>query len=291
MAAISSAWSRMTGRGAPKKTLPADLQRVTHSGVLDVPKELLEPVVEATKNAEDRPEIMKHIQMCLAESSGKNWRRVYGALVLVEALVKDGAEELFAETAEGRHFDLVQRLSFLEHFDNADKRVTNNVKKKAEALRKEVMILIQKDWSFLAKDNDDIKDTASTCSPGSVSTAARSSVSSGTTVATATGFGSDDLNAGAEVPKHDSGAAKGKMILNNIVSVGHSEDTTDESEGENRAPVRYQEPRRMSAKERHEKSQARRGSSSDTDSGSEDAPAKKESTAPAAPANVDLLGL
>lgn len=242
MSGISGAWSRVTGRG--KKTLPADLKRITHSEVLDIPKDLLTPVVQASNNDEDRPEIMKHLRECLAEPSGKHWRRVYGGLVLVEALVKNGSPALITETAEGRHFDLVQRLSFLEQFHNEDKRVMNNVRRKAEALRKEVVPLIQ---NASNGDNEDLKDTSSTCTGAAsvVSTAATSTVSY-----SSTGFGSDDLP-----PVAPSEPSKGTMILNNIVAVGHNDDTTSESEGgeeKARKAVQYRENKKMTARERNE---------------------------------------
>lgn len=281
----------MTGRGAAgKKTLPADLKKITHSEVLDIPKELLDPVVEASLNEDDRPEIMKHLRECLAEPAGKHWRRIYGGLVLAEALIKNGSPALISETAEGRHFDLVQRLSFLESFENADKRVMGNVRKKAEALRKEVVPLLQ---SANLKDCEEAaKDTASTCSPGAVSVITQStSCTASSSTATATGFGSDDFPSGAPQANAPE-AAKGTMVLNNIVRVGHNDDTTSESEGgEAGAPVRYQEPRRKTARERNEQSRRGQGSSSDSDDSAKE-PAVQSKPAAQAPApEVDLLGL
>jgi len=275
MASISAAWSRVTGRGA--KTLPADLNRVTHSGVLDIPKELLTPIIEASNNEDDRPEIMKHIRECLCEPLGKNWRRIYGGMVLVEALMKNGSAALITETADGRHFDIIQRLSFLEHYDNTDKRVMNNIRKKAEGLRKEVVPLIQNAGS---KDLDDNQDTISTCSPGAVSVITRSTTASSSTAA---GFGSDDV--GGDAAKFvQVEPAKRTMILNGIVTVGHNDDTTSESEGgedKTHAAVGYREPRRMTAKARNERSRREQSNSSDSD----DEP-------PKAPAHsMDLLGL
>lgn len=295
MAAISAAWSRVTGRapttgtGTGSKTLQADLKRITHSGVLDIPKELLTPVIEASVNEEDRPEIMKHLRECLAEPLGKHWRRIYGGLVLVEALIKSGSPALISETAEGRHFDLVQRLSFLEHFDNTDKRVMNNVRKKAEALRREVVPLLQ---GAVIKDAEDAcKDTASTCSPGSVSTAVTHSTTATNSSATSggyAGFGSDDMPSEASKPVEN----KRTMILNNIVSVGHNDDTTSESEGgeDKRAPVRFREQKKMSTKDRNDRSRRTQNSSSDSDDGSE--PKQQSKPVVQAPAHtVDLLGL
>lgn len=298
----------MTGRAGPQKTLPADLKRITHSGVLDIPKELLTPVVDAAANEEDRPEIMKHLRECLAETSGKNWRRIYGALVLIEALVKNGSEQLMVETAEGRHFDLVQRLSFLEHFENTDKRVMNNVRKKAEALRKEVVPLLNSAaYDAGNKEPEDSKDTASTCSPGESSAApsvtsrstAQSSTAAAPTAGGYTGFGSDSI----PPPKMED-SSKRTMVLNNIVSVGHNEDTTSESDcakDKKAAAVSYREPQRKTAKERNERSRGANSNSSDSEGAAQE-PASKPieqdllgqspESKPVAPAHtVDLLGL
>jgi len=246
----------------------------------------LTPVIEASNNEEDRPEIMKHLRECLAEPAGKHWRRIYGGLVLVEALIKNGSPMLLTETAEGRHFDLVQRLSFLEHFENTDKRVMNNVRKKAEGLRKEVVPLIQS--AGLPKDIEDTKDTVSTCS-GATTTITRSTAAS-----SSTGFGSDDIC--GDVPKTDPcEQPKRTMILNNIVTVGHNDDTTSESEGgeARQNSVQYREPRRMNAKERNERSRRARDNSSDSDDGAKEQGYSRESKPVAqAPAHtVDLLGL
>jgi hypothetical protein len=271
MASFSAAWSRVTGRGiAVTKTLPADLKRVTHSGILEIPEELLTPVIEASSDAEARPEIMKHVRECLAEPSGKQWRRIHAGLVLVEALARKGSPTLITETAEGRHFDLVQKLSFLEHFDSVDKRVTSTIRRKAEALRKEVSPLIE---SAALKAGEECEDTASTCSP---------EVASATTAETFS-ESSEDLNATAAAPAEKPAAETSKriMILNNVVAVGHNDDTTSESEGNDdavRAPVRYREPKRISARARNE--QAHRGHASDVH------------RVPAASGGaVDLLGL
>lgn len=266
-------WSRLSGRGAAgSKTLPADLKRVTHSGVIDIPKEVLTPVIEASRNEEDRPEIMQHLRQCLAEPAGKQWRRIFGALVLAEALVKSGSPALLSETAEGRHFDLVQRLSFLEHFDDADKRVTNMIRSKAEALRKEVVPLLQN--TSLRDSEDIIKDTASTCSPGAVSTVTRSTAAS-----SSTGFGSDDVF----VPPQETSTRP--VILNNIVAVGHNDDTTSGSEAEgqtSRAPAQQREPRRQTASARNERSRCGGSGGGYSSSGSE--AELEEASAPTLPA-------
>jgi len=84
------------------------------------------------------------------------------------------------------------------------------------------------------------------------------------------------------------------MILNNIVSVGHSEDTTSESEGgqdKAKAAVRYREPQRKTAKERNQRSQAANGSSSDSEGASQDPTPQTKPLAQTPAHTVDLLGL
>jgi hypothetical protein len=283
MASVAAAWSRVTGRGGSKSPLEGNLRKITHSEVLDIPKELFIPIVEASNNEEDRRELMTHIRECLAEPTGKHWRRINGGLMIVEALLKRGSPTLITETAEGRHFDLVQRLSFLEHFDYSDKRVINMIRSKAEALRKEVSPLIQN--AGLKDSEDAAKDTASTCSPGS-STATRSTVSS------CRGFGSDDIfgDSCLDLPE----ASKGTMILNNIVTVGHNDDTTDESEGDKartQAPVRFREQKKLTTRERNERSRHSRGDSSDSDACSDEARPAARPPAQAPAPTVDLLDL
>lgn len=264
----------MTGRGAaPKKTVPEDLRRVTHSEVLDIPQDLLTPVVEASFNEEDRPEIMKHLRECLSESSGKHWRRIHAALVLTEALLKGGSSALLSETAEGRHFDLVQRLSFLEHFDYSDKRVMNSIRKKAAALRKEAVTSLE---NAANRESEDYKDSSSTCSPGEASTS--TAPSSGGCPSESQSNDDEAANTDAVEP------IQRIMILNDVVRVGHSDDTTSESEAEEgtvRAAVRYREQRKMTTRQRNERSQLGQGVKSEC----------KGATANASTAVGDLLGL
>merc|ERR1719453_1484588 len=97
-------------------------------------------IVQASHIADDRREIMKHIRIRLAEPESRHWRRIYGGLVLVEQLLQRGSRTLMVETAEGHHFDLVQRLTFLENFEfSEDKRVQAMVRQKATVLRSEVI--------------------------------------------------------------------------------------------------------------------------------------------------------
>jgi hypothetical protein len=287
---MAAAWSRVTGRGAAAnaKPLAADLKKVTHSAVLDIPKELFTPVVEASNFEEDRREIMSHLRACLSEPSGKHWHRITGGLALLEALLKSGSPSLIVETAEGRHFDLVQRLSFLEHWDYSDKRVMNMVRSKSEALRKQVVPLIE---NAALKDSEDaLMETASTCSPGSASTLTKDTSSTCSKdvaseycdprviVNTSKGFGSNDMS-GDLGPRVAVETSKRTMILNNIVTVGHSDETTSESEGNEDgacAPVRFREQKKMTARERNERSTRARGDFSDSEGSSKDAPLASE---------------
>lgn len=217
---MASLFSRAFGGG---DSLDADLKRVTESGVVEVPKDLLKAVAQATHNEDDRRQIMRHLRECLAEPSGKRWRRVYAGLLLVEELSKNASRELIVETAEGHHFDLVQRLSLLEHFEcTSDRRVQNMVRSKATALRGEVMPQLQ-----TVTDGPSVeagRECASTCSPG----AAPSSCSTASTSASA--------------PWKPGGT----MVLNGIVAVGHTDDTTSESSGEevHHKAVEYREARK-----------------------------------------------
>jgi len=218
-----------------------DLKRATESGVIDVPRELLDAVVEASSTGEEnRREIMRHVRECLAEPSGRRWRRVHAALLLVEALAKRGAPQLLTETAEGRHFDLVQRLSLLEKFEcTTDKRVENMVRSKASALRSEVVGRLHAAGDDVAEGPSAaelLKDTASTCSPAEPSVLSCS---------TAVSFSSEST------PPQK---LAGQMILNGVVAVGHCDDTTSESSGGEAAKaVHYREPRRASRRTRDQR--------------------------------------
>mmetsp|Transcript_34896 Transcript_34896/g.81614 ORF Transcript_34896/g.81614 Transcript_34896/m.81614 type:complete len:325 (+) Transcript_34896:65-1039(+) len=129
-------------RGTASSALSADLRRITDNDYADVPKDAINYVVSCANTLENRKEIMQHLQACLADTS--RWRRVHGALLLVEPLFVDSNKELLTETAEGKHFDVVQRLTFLERFDHPkDARVQNMVRTKAGALRTKVLRLME----------------------------------------------------------------------------------------------------------------------------------------------------
>lgn len=286
----------MNGNG---NSLQADLKRVTESGVLEVPEALLAPVLEFAHGQDDRKEIMRHLQGCLSEPSIAKWRRVYAGLVLTEALVQKGPPELLAETSMGLHFDLTQRLAFLEGWSNEEERkVQNTIRTKAKALRAELVTRMQEANEI----NESLKDTASTGSPGT-----RSVLTSISTNTGPSGFGSD-----APMPMNVERPQGGQLVLNGIVAVGHHDDTTsDESEGEGcRKAVSYRGNRRSSQAKRNSASSAAKETTLAA-SGQQQAaaavlqptpeaspapaapaptaPAAAPATAPAAPAPVDLL--
>lgn len=273
---VASMWARLSSKGS---SLEKELKSVTDSGVMDIPKELLDPVIEASQSEDSRQEIMKHLRECLAESTGKRWQRVYGGLVLAEELVRRGSPALLAETAEGHHFDLVQRLSLLEHFElTSDRRVQGMVRAKATSARAEVISKLEGAEAALQVMDKANKDSQSTCSPGMLSNYS----------------GSTCTGSAFSVPAADAG--KGRMVLNGIVSVGHSDDTTDESSAdEGRAPVRFREAQKVTRKTRRQRASNGRSDSEDSDGSAPSAPTRKTSAQQAnvqAPvACVDLLDL
>lgn len=231
--------ARVKNFRAGGNTLQADLKKITDSGITDIPTELLDTIVEASSDEANRREIMTYLRECLAgPTPAKQWRRLYSALVLIEDIMRRGDRLLVHETAEGHHFDVVQRLSFLEHYDNPDKRAQGLVKEKASTLRSELVPKLQ---NASGKDLEDVRSEPSTCSP--------SVTSSRNTVVTDTSYEAEKRSCGsADSSPHVSpmplqSKPTGRMVLNGIVSVGHNEDTTDDSSEDeaSTAPVQYRQ--------------------------------------------------
>jgi len=257
-------WSRLAGRGDDgEATLAAALKRATESNLYEMHDDLLTPIADASCSEEGRQEIMRHLQQCLAENSGSKWLRVYAGLAVVADLLKRGSPLIFVEAAEGRHFDLVQRLSFLEGFQHTDdKRAEKLVRNKAGPLRAQVVARLQE-----ASAAESVgEDTESTGSPGVASIASMS---------TAASF----LPAKPKTPN----------IISGIVTVGHCDDTTSESsDGEASKPARLHNKTRKTVRERRHKTSS--GSSSDSDGPSAKHPgARAPAPALAAAPSVDLL--
>jgi len=122
--------------GAAASPLETDLQVITDSASLIPDVAALCGIVVASHDANERCVIMSHLQDCLSESKGKRWRRILGSLIIVEHLMEKGCGGLISEISEGRHFDLGQRLWFLQSFEyTIDTRVQNMVRQKASTLR------------------------------------------------------------------------------------------------------------------------------------------------------------
>lgn len=157
-------------------SLEDDLKRITDSGIIDIPQELFTVVIEESREEQSRKIIMNHLRQCLTDVSAKDkgWKRAYAAMELAEELLDKGSSALLAETAVGRHFDLVQRLSFLEDFVSSHDLAQSLVRSKAKSLRTIVIFRLRAfGGKFQRVGNQDGVDdgTESTCSPkGSVAT-------------------------------------------------------------------------------------------------------------------------
>merc|ERR1711957_1072824 len=111
-----------------------------------------------------------------------------------------GSPVLIAEAAEGHHFDLVQRLTFLEQFAyDQDKRVQHMVRTKASSLRTEML-------RKLEGGEDDVRHASASGRKEFIQ-----------------GVGSPDWH-GVHLPRPGT-SPKGPKTVNGIVSVGHRDDT------------------------------------------------------------------
>lgn len=124
------------GSKTDSKTLEALLKRASHKDNIEVEKDALLAIAQSSHSEDDRRIIMRHIHTCLNDVASSKWRCVYAGLTIADYLLQHGSPDLVTETASGFHFDLVQRLSFLEKFEYSyDKRVESMVRRKALALR------------------------------------------------------------------------------------------------------------------------------------------------------------
>lgn len=124
------------GSKTDSSALDAALKRATHSEKVDVEKDALLAIAQSCHHADDRRTIMIHLQACLNDTASAKWRVVNAALTVVDHILKNGSPELVSETAAGMHFDLAQRLWFLEKFEYSfDKRVETMIRRKALSLR------------------------------------------------------------------------------------------------------------------------------------------------------------
>lgn len=113
------------------------LARITDSGFLTIPEELIVIVIEASHEEPCRKIIMNHLHQCLTDVfKPKAWKRVHAAMVLIEELMAQGSPALLAESAAGLHFDVVQKLCLVERFQHtSNERAQSMVRSKAKVLR------------------------------------------------------------------------------------------------------------------------------------------------------------
>ena len=90
------------------------IHKLTNSEFVDVPRDIVDDIARSSFSPDDRKIIMDHLAKCFADTD--NWRKVYAAMVIVEALVNRGSPEIVRELSEGRHIDVVQKLNFLAVF-------------------------------------------------------------------------------------------------------------------------------------------------------------------------------
>lgn len=184
---------RVACHGGSDEPLQIHLKRITDSaytrktlGGADIDGELIAPVIQESHDGECRRQIMRYLRECLSESNGKRWQRIYGGLALTEKLMQHGSPALVIEVAHGHHFDVVQKVSFLEHFDSAargvaDRRAQNTIRTKASEFLKTLVPQLQRaSCEELPRDAplNVPRDTASTCSKD---TASQSNLTGSTT--------------------------------------------------------------------------------------------------------------
>lgn len=197
---------RVACHGGSDEPLNIHLKRISDAaytrktlGGAEIDGEVLAPVIQESHDGDCRREIMKHVRCCLSEASGKRWHRIYGGLALTQALMQHASHELVMEVAHGHHFDLVQKVSFLEHFDAAargcsDRRAQHAVRTKASELLATLVPQLQKasaeelprnaglngkeDYVLSGKD-DSSKDNVSTSTGSTTASSSDSSIPSG----------------------------------------------------------------------------------------------------------------
>lgn len=124
------------GGKADAKCLDDTLQLATHSEKPEVPKDILLAITQSSHHEDDRRTIMRHIALCLHDTAASKWRRISTGLTVVEHLLRNGSPLIVSETTEGMHFDIAQRLSFLENFEySIDKRVEALIRRKVTSVR------------------------------------------------------------------------------------------------------------------------------------------------------------
>lgn len=216
---------RRFGFGERVSPLEAELRRITDADLIDVPaKAALTSIIQATHDEGNRREIMRHLNSCLSEKTPDQWRRIHGGLALLEQVVQRGAHALMVETAEGHHFDLVQRLAFLDHFEcRSDQRVQSMVRQKAGVLRTELISRMQE-----ALDGEPRSLSSTSASGGDANGSAPNGAVASSKFAR----------------KARAYTSRNALVVDGLVSVGHRDDTDSDSAGSVGPPLAEDRRRR-----------------------------------------------
>jgi len=126
-------------------SLKVYLHGITGCQSTEIPDDEFMAAIEASYDPSLRKDLMRHLRDCLTESSGKRWARILGALDLLEKMLQFGDPTLVVESAHGRHFDVLQKVSLLEHFDATTRGIEDDsaqslIRGKAQQMR---VLLVQ----------------------------------------------------------------------------------------------------------------------------------------------------
>lgn len=156
--------------------------------------------------------------------------------MLLEEMLRRGAPSLATEISEGRHFDPVQRLTFLEKFEyRDDRRVQGMLRQKATVLR--TMVIARMEGEALPDEKP--ASPSGRQGPSTVASMSSVSVRAGPDASSADpprvnpafpGFGSDSLPPPPSAAGDSKAKGAGSKLVNGLVSVGHNDDTTSESD-------------------------------------------------------------
>jgi len=128
-----------TACGGDDATLQAALRAVTHTTTATVPREALREVERmADLNEEALATVLKHIEENV-QSPPKEWRRIHGALKLLEQLLRGSGSETKESPLVGRMWFEVKMASRLEGFVNfaydEDSRVAVLIRRTAASVQ------------------------------------------------------------------------------------------------------------------------------------------------------------
>eukprot|EP00746_Dinoflagellata_sp_MGD_P068378 gnl/MRDRNA2_/MRDRNA2_28153_c0_seq1.p1 gnl/MRDRNA2_/MRDRNA2_28153_c0~~gnl/MRDRNA2_/MRDRNA2_28153_c0_seq1.p1 ORF type:complete len:232 (+),score=50.55 gnl/MRDRNA2_/MRDRNA2_28153_c0_seq1:90-785(+) len=201
-------------------SLKNDLTRITDSSFIDIPSQFREQlfieVIKESCQEHGRRVIMNHVHQCLADvTKEKTWKRIYGAMIVMEELLNNGSPALLSEISVGLHFDVIQKLALLEFFQHAsNQRAKFMVRSKAQALRNNLVKQLKSCGTKICSKDKECEtesdvETDSTCSPtgslaGSVSSRDSAGSAAGSLPQVKPMFDFEDLMEWAETDDYDS---------------------------------------------------------------------------------------